>query len=381
MNESPTTDNYVTPGKDPLPPKKKIFGYGFLYYSARALVSLGLVGLAISLAATTTFGTPDATKSALSDSGAYQKAADQFAQRATQETKQVTGSTLNNASIEASAKESISAAMVQRDSEGVIDASYRWLRGETPQLQISVDLQPYISAFTGNVADQTLSHISTLPICTTEQLQNIDVNNINIYSLPCRPPNVDLGSLKDQALAQLTGSNELLSNTKLSTDSLPKDEQGKTAIDHMSAVPQVFQLSMLLPWLFSIAIIVGVAMLFWLNFSEKRVFAKQIARSSLSAGITVLLVVALAKIFFWFMTRPNGIFQRLIEGNFSEVVLSFAQSLERVYDGKLLCFGIVYVLLGIGGLLALRFIKGKDAQNGVNISSQDASNKKDPTVR
>ena len=347
----------AVPEHQPIPTKKKIMGYGLIYAFASGLFRLGLIGLAITAAGVLTFGSSDAMKTALRDSGAYSQAANQLAERASQEATQAGGPSLESASVNSAAQDSISPELIQRDAEGAIDTTYDWLQGDTPKLVLSINLKPYIDSFTNKLGDQAIQKAEALPACTAAQLQQIDPNNIDVFNLPCRPPGLDLNTLKGQAIAKLTSSNELLSNPVIDTTSLPKDEQGKTALDKAERLPQVFQWIMILPWICLAAVVLGKAILLWLGWPDRWETLRKLARGILSAGITVLVFVALTKLLLWFTTKPNGIFSKLTEGSFSEVIISFARSLERVYDGKLLIFGIVYVVLGIAGIVGVRLVK------------------------
>jgi hypothetical protein len=325
-------------------------------------LGLSLLGLAVFTAATMTFGSPDSVKQALRDSGAYKQAASLLADRASQEAAKAGGASLESMSVDSAARSSISPELIQRDGEGAIDNTYAWLQGQTPSLKISIDLTPYINSFTGRLGDQAVQQASALPDCTIQQLQQLNLQHANVFDLPCKPTGVNLNTLKEQAVTQLTKSSDLLGNPVASTDSLPKDDRGKTALDHAKDLPQVFQWSMLLPWACAIAALVFASLIILLSRPAYHAGLRLLSRSLLGAGITVLVLVTVAKLFFWYATRPDGVFSRLVAGNFSEVILSFARSLEKAYDSRLLIFGIGYTILGLAGIFMARFLKGSTTE-------------------
>jgi hypothetical protein len=314
--------------------------------------------LAITTTGVLVFGSPAALKAALKDSGAYNAASSHLAQQAGKAVNNQSAVTLDQTTVQSAAQQNFSAQTVESNTESVVDNMYGWLQGKTAKPEFKLDLSPYVGQFTQSVGDQTVQHVASLPICTAEQLRQIDPNNININQLPCRPPGVDLNTAKQQAIDQVVQSNSFLSNPVISSDTLPKDAEGKTALDRADSLPGVFQWTMRGPWIFGGLAVLCAALIMWLLWSESwRTGVRKLARSLVGVAITLLLIVLITKLSLHFVTSSDSIAGKLVNKDFQQVLITFAKSLEQAYDSKLLTFGIVYAAVGIVALLVLRFWK------------------------
>lgn len=320
----------------------------------------------ITGAAALTFGTPDTLKKALNDSGAYTSAADALVGQTSKSIGKQGASSAADigpekqtqlAITETAAKASFTPASLQATSEQNIDSLYAWLEGDTPKPDIRIDLQPYVSSFTKSLGDQATQRAASLPACTAEQLRAIDPNNVDILNLPCMPPGVNIAGAKDQAIAQAVASNEFLKNPVITTDSLPKDSQGKTAIDRAANVPQTFQWSMQAPWIFAGLALLCAAAILLLWRSDLREAIRKISRGLLGVGIVLLVIVAVARVLMWEVGKPDGVASKLVAGSYNEVLLAFVKTIERAYTGRLLVVGIAFVAIAILILVTLRITR------------------------
>jgi hypothetical protein len=328
-------------------------GIGIRLLSYGLRVSLLL--LALTAAAATVFGSPDTLKTSLKSSGTYQTASDQLSRQAGNTVSGLANLKVDKATVEVAAQQSFSPQTIETNTESAVDELYGWLQGKTEKPIIKLDLSPYVDDFVQSVGNQAEQRVAQLPACTAEQLRQINPNTINIYELPCRPPGVDLGSAKQVAINQAVASNDFLQNPVLSSDSLPKDANGKTALDRASSLPTVYQWAMRGPWIFGGMALLCAALIVWLLWSAGwRAGAGKLARSFLGVGITLLVITALAKLFFHFVTDADGIGGKLLSGDFQHVLVTLLRSLERAYDGVLLNFGIIYIVVALITLIVIR---------------------------
>ncbi len=310
----------------------------------------GIFLLALTASATLAFGSPAAIKSALKESGAYEKASEALAIQAGNSLSTVDSQTVVNEA----AKDSFKPESVQTTTEKAIDSTYRWLEGETAKPDISIDLRPYMRGFTDKLGDQATERASMLPVCTAEQLRSIEPGNVDIFNLPCRPPDVDLASAKDQAIARATASNGFLQNPVIDTDSLPKDAEGKTIVDKASSAPQIYAVAMQLPWVFGALALLSAITLAFLMRANWHHTVRKLGRSFVGVGLTLLVIVVLARLFFWYATQPDSYISKLASDEYHGVLIAFVRSLETSYTGWLLIFGSAYAALGILVLVMMR---------------------------
>jgi hypothetical protein len=337
---------------------------------------IGALFLAITIAAVLVFGTPDALKQALHESGAYNAAADTVAKQATKSTEL--------ASADTAAKDSFTPQAVRTTSEQNIDHIYDWLEGKTAKPEIKIDLQPYIGSFTRSLDGQATQKAASLPVCTAAQLQTLDLRNINPLDLPCLPPGVNVANAKDQAVNQAVASNDFLQNPVLTADSLPKDVQGKTIIDRAANAPATYQWLMRAPWLFGALALVSAAATLLLWRSDWRQAVRKLARSLLGVGITLLVVVLVVRLLLQFTTKPDGFVTKMVAGNYGEIIMTFVKSIEQAFTTKLLVAGLIYTAIAIIALIVLRFLKPKALAGETVVANSPAiadSQKSPPVIQ
>jgi hypothetical protein len=325
--------------------------------------STSILLLALTAASTMVFGTPQAIKSALRDSGAYKSASEQLAKKAgdmaasESDSKPEGDLQLDREAVSQAAASSFTDKAIQTNAEQAIDATYSWLDGKTAKPEIKLDLQPYINSFTQSLGDRAVQQAQSLPLCTPEQLRQIDPNNIDVFNLPCLPPGVNLNTTKDQAIAKAAESNEFLKEPVISVDSLPKDTAGKTAVDRAENVPTLYQWSMRAPLILAVLALLSAAVIVLLLRPDWRLVIRKLARPLFGTGIALVILVVVARLFFSYVSKPEGLASKLAGGDFKDVILTFMSSLQQAYTDKLLNFGIAYLIVGLVALVALRIVK------------------------
>jgi hypothetical protein len=326
--------------------------------------STSILLLALTAASTMVFGTPQAIKSALRDSGAYRSASEQLAKKAgdmatssESDSKSESDLQLDREAVSQAAASSFTDKAIQTNAEQAIDATYSWLDGKTAKPEIKLDLQPYINSFTQSLGDRAVQRTQSLPLCTPEQLRQIDPNNIDVFNLPCLPPGVNLNAAKDQAIAKAVESNDFLKEPVISVDSLPKDTAGKTAVDRAENVPTLYQWSMRAPLILAVLALLSTAVIMLLLRPDWRLVIQKLARPLFGTGIALVILVVVARLFFSYVSKPEGLASKLAGGDFKDVILTFMSSLQQAYTDKLLNFGIAYLIVGLVALVALRIVK------------------------
>lgn len=328
---------------------------------ANYLFRLGALLLASSLAAVMVFGDAATIKSALRDSGAYQAVADSLVGQASRSLQGQLGSNplVDSAAAETAIRESLPPQAIQEQSEQSIDGIYAWLNGRTAQPELRFDLQPSIDTLAGKLSDQAADRAAGLPACTPEQVQRLLSDGMDISSLGCAPPGIGSQSARQLISDQLGQTGGILSDPVLTTDNLPKDSSGQTAVDRLAVLPEIFQWLGRLPLISAGLLLAGAALVYWQQRTEWRQAARTLARSLLGVGILLLVLAGLTRLFFMNATDPSGYIGKLVGGGFSEVIVTFVSSLEKAFSIRLLIFGGAYALLATAVLLLLRWRQPK----------------------
>lgn len=338
--------------------------HSFLIRLAAYGFRLSILLLALTATAVMTFGTPEVLKQTLRDSGAYNAAASALARQAGQAVSDrvspgsdTAERTNQQAAIDDAAKDSFTPASLRSATEKNIDATYAWLEGKTSRPDLEFDLRPYTDSFAQKLGNQTAERVSSLPVCTAQQLRQLDPASVNIFDLPCRPPGINLDSAGDQAANQIAASNGFLQNPVVSTDDLPKDVEGKTVVDRAASLPAAFQLATQAPWWLAVLALLCASLILLLWRNDIRAAIRKLARNVLTAGIILLVIIGIARLLIRFAADPNNAIGKLLAGSYRDVLLSFLRALEKAYDSKLLVFGIAYTVFAIVALVALRIWK------------------------
>lgn len=330
----------------------------FLFRLAAFGFSTSILLLAITAAAVMVFGTPDTLKKSLRDSGAYDIASRELATKAGDAAVSEGNLPIDKEAVSQAAAETFSPKTIETNAEKVIDGTYNWLDGKTATPEFSVDLRPYVNSFTQTLNDRLVQQAQVLPVCSPEQLQQVDPNNIDVFKLQCLPPGVTLDMVKGQIAAETAkSSQEFLENPNITADTLPKDEQGKTVAQQASNVPALYQWVKKAPWIFGLLALLCAAAVILFARPEWRTGARRLARSLLITGIILVILTGLVRLLFSYLTRPGGLGEKLAGDELKDVAMTFITSIERAYDSKVLLFGIVYAVVGLVALLALRFLK------------------------
>lgn len=328
----------------------RLAGFGF---------STSVFFLAITAATVSVFGTPTALKSTLDKSGVYDSTVKQIAEEATDAATTNNDLGVSADTVKRAATDSFSATAVQTDIEKTIDSTYAWLDGSTERPNITLDLTPYVSRFTQSVGDQAAQRAKGLPPCTLEEVKKLDPNNINLSTISCLPPGVSPTSVQSAVVDKLVGSNEFLKDPVLTTDSLPKDAEGKTAIDRAHNVPTAFQWSLRAPRIFAglalVCVVITIALTYRIN--EWRPAVRRLAKALPTVGIFLGITAVVTRLLFSHFTKPDGLVTKLAGGDFKDAIIAFMNSLQLLYTDKLIAFAAIYLIIGVLVLVAMRFIK------------------------
>lgn len=100
----------------------------------------------------------------------------------------------------------ISPEFLQQQVEGLIDNSYSFLSQDVPELTFSFSLKERSEAAQNEINAILNEKLAALPVCTFEQLLQIDPNNIDILEAPCLPPGISLQSKINEFTNELTAN-------------------------------------------------------------------------------------------------------------------------------------------------------------------------------
>lgn len=324
-----------------------------------SLLKLSLLLLAFTASLVMVFGTSTPLKQALRSSKIYSSGVDNVIDSTHNNESTGTALSLSQPDLRQAAKTAITPDFLQDASERIIDGSYLWLNGKTAQPEFQIDISAAKQRFVQAVGDKAVNRAKILPQCTVSQSRALATSSFDPLTITCVPAGFNANNLRG-ALDLQIGKNDgnILKNSVITAENLPRDEKGKTVVQNVT--DNVHQAPLIYQWLMPPWVLGGLAVIFGgsviLLFAEKRRGLGSVAVTFLSVGIFLLIGCAITTIIFSIASKPSGPFRQFSEA-LQQPIFAATHALNNAFVHRLLLFGIGYLTVGGGTLLALRFTR------------------------
>lgn len=331
--------------------------------TAATVLVLTLYALAALSALVIVFGKPQPIKKALADSSIYNTFVDNVLQEARKSSDQESGgqpsdADLNQPIVQAAAKKALPPEFLQTSAESAVDGIYAWLHRRTPTPEFKIDLNPAKQTFANEVGNGLAVRIQSLPVCTLDQLRSLDANNLDLFSLPCQPPGVNLEAERQRVVSEIVGNEEFLDKPVITGEDLPATENDRTAAEQFSDIPQAFGWLQRSPWIMGVLALLSVAGVVLL-FDERRRALRRLGIIFVSVGLFLLLSFSLTNWAFRKISASPELAKQ--ETGFQQSALRVTKSLAGDVNGVVLWFAIIYLLIA-GSAFGLWWWLGKRSQ-------------------
>jgi hypothetical protein len=212
--------------------------------------------------------------------------------------------------------------------EPAIDGIYAWLRGETAQPEVTVDLSERRPAVAAAFADYVRAKLRGAPACTPAQM----AGKVDPLAENCLPRGQTLDQVAKAAGAQLIAKDGPLGNPVIkSADFIENLRRQHAAEPDQSPDPQavldngprVYRQFVLAPWYLVAAILASAAGLILLSQERLRTGRRLAIKLAVSAGLVALSVFLLTRVF-------NNLLQRLTV-SVAERDVNVTRALEPLY--------------------------------------------------
>lgn len=366
----------------------------FLKSLLRGLLSLvfkcSIVLLAVIGSFAVVFGTSAQLKKSLRTSNIYTGAADSIIDSTRKSTGNKSDAVASDASasspfddpeLRQAAQKAITPAFLQSSSEQIIDGMYGWISGKTAQPEFRIDASAAKAQFTEAVGDYAVNRAGKLPACTLDQTRELaaTAGKIDPLTISCVPAGFDIHSLRNLVATQVdkteTGKDSILKNPIITQDNLPKDDQGKTAVQHLtesaSSAPRVFHLFTTAPTVFGVLAVLSGGLIVLLH-DQKRRGLRSLAITLTVVGVLILLGIGLSKATFNKLESPTGPFAKNVTSTLQQPAVKATHALIDAVNSKLLLYAIIYLLVGVGTLVTLHTTKPKVEESGPSNSATPA---------
>lgn len=330
-------------------------------------VLLFIFGLAFS--AYQVLDNPHNIKHALSESGIYAAAADNFIAKASEDAsnsnvQSVGDIPLDQPKVREAVRTALPSESLQPQLEQATDAIYAWLHGETKELAIRVDLEANKAGLVHNLVVYAKQRAAELPACTPQTaVQPED----SIFTANCRPAMVSPEQAAAATEAKVTQS-DLLREASFDTRTLT-DAQGRTLSDRLSEVPAIYAKVI-------VAIFItgglGLACLLCVIFisKPKRIGLKRVAKTVLGVGVTTIIMAALSV----YVTGKVTAMLAESTGNtatFQASITDIIHTLASDIRGWWFTYGILLIAMAIGIFVGLKLLTEKELIEHTNATPPD----------
>ncbi len=337
----------------------KRFSRGFL----ATVFNLCLIGLVVLGPIVMVFGTSQQIEESLSDSGIYDNAVKAVVENAAKDSAGQPDSPFNQPAVQEAAQKALSPDFLQNTSEGILDGLYGWLQKKTPEPQFNIDVAAAKQQFVAAVSDYAVARASQLPACTPAQAKQLG-GDVDPLTAQCLPAGYDVQSLPARIAAELEKQQgqegNLLQQTAITPETLPKDEEGKTPVQNFTEdaknVPEIYGWLTKGPWLLGIFALLAGGLVVFLS-DDKRRALRGLGITLLVVGALTLIGIAISGYAFGKLEQSDVLAN--VDANLKEPVTNLVKSLRNAFNQRLMVFGLVYIVLGGGTLIALHFTKPK----------------------
>lgn len=344
----------------------------FLRKTALVLVASSFVfllfGFGVFWGIERVFGTPDALKSSLRDSGIYNSIVGDALEKAQKDEGQQGTSDeipISRPEVRKIITDAFPPSFMQTQTEGLLDSTYNWLQGDTKTLVFKLDLTDSKTRLANGVHDYVAARLASLPVCTANDLKLAAGSDVDPFNAPCVPTGFDINAAAEKSRQEILAG-EFMKDTEITAADLETSD-GKSFEQQYKKAPAAYRNIVSAVYAMGvIAVLMGVGVVF-LSVT-KRAGLKRIAILGLSAGgflviISWLFGVALKRVTEEVTKSSHG------SEPLQQKLMDVMQNLGGDVRAWWLWFGLIVVAAAAGGLIALHFTKPKDEELAAAIAT------------
>lgn len=327
----------------------------FMLWLRRILVGLftlllfaALMAAADAAAINANLANPNKLESWLADSGIYNHVVSDVltkSQNSNSQNNSYGSININEPGVVQAANQAFSPSLIQTSVNTVIDANYAWLQGKTKTPTFSIDLTQAKQNFAKNVGNQVTAHLKSIPVCTPQQLTQLQLP-VDSLTVTCRPPTLDPVA-EGQRVTQDIASGDFLNNSVITASTLGNSNgQSSSQVYYVkfAKLPQAYQAAKQAPIAAGVAALIFALAIIFLARS-RRGGLKIVAITLMFTGLLMLAIKYVAdtvvtkyqdKIF-------SNVFNLNLKQSFHVLLKSVEASLVKTY----LYFGIGLIVLGL----------------------------------
>jgi hypothetical protein len=315
-------------------------------------------------------GTPHQIENSLTKTGAYKEFVPAVIQSVSSQNQGTTTIPLNDPGVQAIILAAFPPQVIQNSAETIINGSYSWLNGKTPQLAFQVDLTKNRELLAENLSSYAFNRLTAKPLCTTEP------RTINPFTAECLPRNFNLSLERTQFASQISN---LLPKTVFTANDLPRLSGGRTIAHGFPEAPTIFRIFKLSPFILGGLLIVLPIATILLCHSFRKGF-KTLASITLSSGIALVVTPLLYELVYPHIS--NSLSLQSTNTGVNVLVENLIESMSHNFYDLLIKGSLIVINLGLVLVLAERLTRAKAYENieqRAGVASSNAAILKDIT--
>ena len=324
----------------------------FLVFLAYTLLPAALITFGALFSIHQAFGSAGTIKSALNQSGVYNDLAASVVQQAAT----ANGGTIGNdqQAVQKAVSDAVSPAYLQKETNSVLDGIYAWIQGKTTDLSFNVDLTPIKGNLVNSVAEQAKLHAQSLPACT--DLASASAAASDPFSATCLPPGVTPDAVAEQARQQVLSSDAF--KTSSITPQTISQNQGHSLQEQLKPAATAYAAMRNGLWVAGVTALILIAAVIGLS-KPWQGGVKRVAWVFIPIGaVNVLLGFAAGWVTKFAVNKLNEQSANALQAKIANVVKILSDDLRHWWIG----YGIVLIVLGIAGLVAIRIWRAKQPE-------------------
>lgn len=260
---------------------------------------------------------------------------------------------LSHPEVKAAAQSAFSPDYLQSQTESVIDGTFAWLKGKTPKPEFQINITEAKQKFAAAINKSAKERYAALPVCTSGQAAPTDFDP---FAVTCQTPGFDANAEIDKATSKLVTDKDAVSKDVITADDIKSDKgNDKPLHQKLSILPVLYRLNQVgIAILIVLILGLGTGMVFL--YPDRRQGLKRVARKFLTVGVIILVGVLVMHLAF------NALHKRIDPKPDSDQIelkksgIYIADRAEQGIQNVNLGFGIVYLLLGAGTLVAFKYV-------------------------
>lgn len=255
---------------------------------ALGLLSLLLISFLIISAMLTTVR-PENIKNWLSKSGVYAAAPDVVVNNLTKNQSTDSGDNFSFSDVLAqrAVKKALSVNFLQNSTNQIVDGTFHWLDGETPQPDFSVDVSAAKQTFIDELANAIRARYVALPVCGARQIPA----STEPLAIDCQVRGYNIEQVVADFKTKMASNKDFLPNAQLTADNLTNSDAtstNKPTLNYSQEIPKRYQQIQLARWI-SLGVIVALGIAVIYLSDTKLAGLKRLGISLIVAGVLCLL--------------------------------------------------------------------------------------------